>query len=153
MVSLKEIEPIINDKNSIRIVAAVGADGVVHAAPKGTLYVDEAGYLQYAELFEASKSYRNVTASLWFDKKVAVLIIGKNREAYEVTGSVRKISVAGRKFEEVYRKIQEEKGFDLAAVVTIVPEKVEDLQPGKKFEEQEQNHFFFKHLDRIAKPL
>ncbi len=67
-------------------------------------------------------------------------------------GSVRRILIAGRKFEQVYRKLREEKGFDIAAVVTITPEEVEDLRPEKKFEEQERDHFFFKHLDRIAKP-
>ncbi len=91
--------------------------------------MDESGELQYAELFEASRSYRNVTASLWFDKKVSVLILGPNREAYEVRGSVRRILIAGRKFEQVYRKLREEKGFDIAAVVTITPEEVEDLRP------------------------
>jgi|GEM_PF-1837343 hypothetical protein len=142
MASIKEIEPLIQDKSSLKIIAAASAEGVVHAAPKGTLHVDEDGNLQYVELFEASKSYRNITASLWFNKKVAVLIIGEDQRAFEITGDVKSILISGRKFEKLYRKLQEEKGFDIAAVVTIVPESVENLQPDNKFREQEQNHFF-----------
>ena len=146
MASFKEIESLVNDPQSIKILVTVSADGIVHAVPKGTIHTDEAGNIEYAELFESSQSYRNITASLWFNKKAAILII-----AYEVSGSIKTILVAGRKFEEAYKKIEAEKGFDIAAVIKIVPESVEDLNPRKKFAEQEETHFFYKHLDRIAK--
>ncbi|HBQ86887.1 MAG TPA: hypothetical protein DD811_10475 [Syntrophomonas sp.] len=151
MASFKEIESLVNDPQSIKILVTVSADGIVHAVPKGTIHTDEAGNIEYAELFESSQSYRNITASLWFNKKAAILIIGENGAAYEVSGSIKTILVAGRKFEEAYKKIEAEKGFDIAAVIKIVPESVEDLNPRKKFAEQEETHFFYKHLDRIAK--
>ena len=52
---------------------------------------------------------------------------------------------------KVYTEILEQKGFDIAAIVTIVPEVVENQSPKEKFEEQEKTRPFFKHLDRLKK--
>jgi hypothetical protein len=147
------ITRLLNDPDSVKIVTAIGPDGIPHSAPKGTLRIDEEENIEYVEILESSKSYRNATYSLWFDKKVAVLVIGPKREVYEITGVVRTILVAGRKFEEVYKRLEASRGFDISAVVTIVPESVENLSPAEKIAEQEKHHFFYRHLDRIAKTI
>jgi hypothetical protein len=141
---------LINNPSTIKIIATVDGDGRPHAAPKGTLSALDDGVIEYAELLEASRSYKNITGSIWFGRKVAVLVIGEDRSAFEITGRVDSITVAGAKFEEVYRELSESKGFDVAAVITIIPEVVEDLNIKDKFAGQQENHFFFTHLDRIV---
>jgi hypothetical protein len=141
---------LINNPSTIKIVATVDRDGRPHAAPKGTLRVLDDGLIEYAELLESSRSYKNITGSIWFERKVAVLVIAEDKSAFEITGRVDSITVAGAKFEEVYRNLSESKGFDVAAVITIIPEAVEDLNIKDKFAEQDKNHIFFTHLDRGA---
>jgi hypothetical protein len=77
-------------------------------------------------------------------------VLGANRESYEITGKVDRILIAGRKFEEIYSKILQDKGFDIAAVVIIIPEKVDNKSAKDKFEEQESTRMFYKHLDRLS---
>jgi len=153
-VDLGPVAELINRQDTLKIVVSVDGDGCPHAVPKGTLRATDTGLLEYAELLESSRSYRNVTGSIWFGRKVAVLVVGAptegGRAAFEITGRVERILVAGAKFEDVYRILAESRGFDVAAVVTIVPQSVEDMGAGNKIAEQEKSHPFFTHLDRLA---
>ena len=150
MASIEEIKSIVNDPNTLKVVGTVGVNGNPHIAVKQTLHINEDGNLEYIELLESSESYKNITGSIWFDKKVSVLVYGENRESYEVTGKVDRILVAGRDYEAAYTKILDEKGYDIAAVITIIPEKVDNKSPKDKFEEQEKERLFYKHLDRLG---
>lgn len=151
MASINDIREIVNSPKSVKVVGTVGADSIPHTAVKQTLHINEEGNIEYVELFESSLSYKNITGSIWFDKKVSVLVYGENKESYEIIGKVDHILVAGREYEAVYAKILEEKGYDIAAVITIIPERVENQSPKDKFEEQENTRLFYKHLDRLSK--
>lgn len=151
MASIYDIKHIINDTKTVKVVGTVGIDGIPHTVVKQSLHVNEEGNIEYVELFESSKSYRNITGSLWYNKKVSILIYNGNNESYEIVGEPTKILVAGREYEKVYTKILEEKGFDIAAVITIVPNSIEVQSPKEKFLEQEKTKIFFKHLDRLSK--
>jgi hypothetical protein len=150
MADLEKIKKIINDPGTSKIVGTVGVDGVPHTALKQTLHLNEDGNIEFVELLESSVSFKNITGSIWFDKKVSILVLGANRESYEITGKVDRILIAGRKFEEIYSKILQDKGFDIAAVVIIIPEKVDNKSAKDKFEEQESTRMFYKHLDRLS---
>lgn len=151
MASINDIRNIVNDPKSLKVVGTVGADGIPHMAVKQTLHINEEGTIEYVELFEASLSYKNITGSIWFDKKVSVLVYGENKENYEIIGKLDRILVAGREYEAVYKRILEEKGYDIAAVVTIIPERIKNQSPKDRFEEQENTRLFYKHLDRLSK--
>lgn len=153
MADINDIKQIINDPETVKIVGTVGVDGVPHTAVKQSLHINKEGKIEYVELFESSKSYRNITGSLWYNKKVSISILSKNNESFEIVGEIDRILIAGREYEKVYTKVLEQKGFDIAAVITIIPETVENSSPNEKFEEQEKTRLFFKHLDRLSKDI
>jgi len=151
MADINDIKQIINDPKTVKIIGTVGIEGAPHTAVKQSLHINDAGKLEYIELFESSKSYRNITGSLWYDKKVSISLIGENRESYTIFGSPDRILIAGREFEKVYTKTLEEKGYDIAAIITITPEIIERNDPKEKFEKQDSSRLFYKHLDRLKK--
>lgn len=151
MASIIDIKSIVNDPKTLKVVGTVGVNGNPHTAVKQSLHINEEGNIEYIELLESSESYKNITGSIWFDKKVSVLVYGENKENYEILGTVDHILVAGRDYEAAYTKALEEKGYDIAAVITIIPEQVDNKSPKDKFEEQENTRLFYKHLDRLSK--
>lgn len=147
---LRQVKDAASDAGSLKIVSALNGDGTIHSAPKGTLTVNAAGQLEYLEVLESSASYKNVVRSLWFDKKVTVLVIGSDRKAYEIVGTVRRILTAGRQYEDAYKTFLEKRGHGIAAVIQIDIESVSDMAVSNGMERQEREHFFFTHLDRLA---
>ncbi|MCL1967157.1 MAG: hypothetical protein FWF67_04680 [Fibromonadales bacterium] len=147
---LQQVRDIVADSGSLKIVSTLNENGTIHSAPKGSLKVNEAGQLEYVEVLESSSSYKNVVRSLWFDKKVTVLVIGVDKRSYEITGNIKRILTSGRHFENAYKAILEKRGFGIAAVIQIDVESVADLDISKGIERQKREHFFFTHLDRLA---
>ena len=147
MANIDNIKSIINNPKTIKVLGTVGVDGVPHTAVKQSLHINEDGNIEYFELLESSVSYKNVTGSIWFDKKVSIVVIGENRESFEITGRVDRILIAGDRYEEAYKKALEEKGFDIAALIIIIPEKIDDKAAKKKFEEQDSTRIFYRHLE------
>ena len=56
--------------------------------------------LKYIELFESSQSYKNVTGSIRYDKKVSIAVYGENKESYAIIGKPQRINIAGREYEK-----------------------------------------------------
>lgn len=146
----EELKRIMEDQGSLKIVSSQNRDGVIHSVPKGSLEISGEDELTYVEVLESSASYRNIVYSIWFDKKVSVLVVGEQKEAYLIHGHVRKILTSGREYEGYYRNLQETRGFDIAAVVRIAVEDVKDLNLAKAIEKQKAEHPFFQHYDSIA---
>jgi len=151
MGNINDIKQVINNPKTVKTLGTVSIDGVPHTAVKQTLHVNDEGKLQYIELFESSKSYRNITGSLWYAKKVSISLLSENRESFEIVGYPDQILISGREFEKAYAETLETKGYDIAAIVTIVPESVENNSPDIKFNEQDKTRLFYKHLDRLSK--
>jgi len=147
---LQQVKNIVADSGSLKIVSTLNENGSIHSAPKGSLKVNAAGQLEYVEVLESSSSYKNVVRSLWFDKKVTVLVIGAEKRSYEITGNIKRILTSGRYFENSYNAILEKIGHGIAAVIQIDIESVNDFDISKRIERQEREHFFFTHLDRLA---
>ena len=146
----EELKKLIENKNSIKVVSTQDKEGVINSAPKGSLQISSDDELTYVEVLEASKSYSNAVYSIWFDKKVSVLVIGEDKESYLIHGSIKRILTCGQEYEEYYRKYQEAKGFDIAAVVKISVEDIHDLNLAKGIERQKKEHPFFSHYDSLA---
>jgi len=151
MTNIHDIKHIINNPRTLKVLATVDIDGVPYTAVKQTLHVNEDGNVEYVELFESSQSYRNATGSIWYDKKVSIAVYGENKESYTIIGKPQRINIAGREYEKVYTEFLEEKGFDIAAIITIVPEFIVNQSPEENFAEQEKTRPFFRHLDRLKK--
>jgi len=147
---LRQVQDVVADPNSVKVVSALNDDGTIHSAPKGTLTVNAAGQLEYWEVLESSASYRNVVRCIWFDKKVTVLVIGSDKKTFEIVGTVKRILTAGRQFEDAYNAFLERRGRGIAAIIQIDIESITDLAISRGIERQEREHFFFTHLDRLA---
>lgn len=148
----KELKEAIEDKESVKVFATIDRHGIPHVVAKESIAVTEDGQIRYWELLESSQTHKNVTYALWFDKKVAINIITKERKSYQIKGIPKKCLIAGHEYEEAYIAAQErDENNDLAAVYYIEPtEVIEESYPVRRKEEKEK-HPLYVHIDRLAK--
>lgn len=147
----EDIVHLLQQEDTIKILATTDALGQPHAVVKQSLHWD-AGNLVFFELIESSKVYKNLTHSLWFNRKVAVTLVGKDGKNYQIKGTPIKNIVAGKSFETAYRKVQEKiPDADLAAIWLIKPEEIVEETYSVRKTAEEAKHPFFVHLDRIKK--
>ncbi len=148
----KQLISLINDYETIKVLATVDERGQPHAMLNQHVTVLDDGRLMYLERLESSRSYKNFTRSLWYDQKVSITVVGKKGANWQIKGKPEKIIVSGPIFEHHYKKLRERFGdVDLAAVCIIEPEELADESFGFQFENQEKNCPIFKHLDRLAR--
>jgi len=148
----EELKTILTTPGTVALLATINGDGTPHAAVMEFVSLAENGTLEYLELLESSHSYRNLNASLWFSKTVAILISNPDGNRYLITGKPVKISISGSTFEERYVWIREQRGdVDLAAVCIIEIIDVVEETFAVRFAQQEADRPFYTHLDRIAR--
>lgn len=137
--------------DTVAVLATINNDGTPHTALLESARLTENGALEYLELLESSRGYRNLTASLWFNKTVSVLVSTPDGTRFQIIGVPDRITVCGAYFEDRYRQIREKRGdVDLAAVCSIKILEIEDDSFAVKFAQQESVRPFYKHLDRIT---
>lgn len=148
----QEIIDLFADSETTKILATVDEFGVPHVVVKQSLHLGDDGNLHYLELLESSRSNKNLVGSIWFDRKVAVAVKGRDGKSYQIKGKPVKTHITGPVFQQHYTAIRERLGdVDLAAVWVIEPEEViEETFVARKAEE-EAAHPLFRHLDRLAK--
>lgn len=142
---------LINDHNTIKILATVDEQGQPHAVTKQFMRVLDNGHLIYLELLESSRSYKNFTRSLWYDQQVSITIVGNQGETWQIHGKPEKIIISGPVFERYYKIVRNQLGdVDLAAVCIIEPVALVNESFFYQFEQQETRQPIFKHLDRLV---
>lgn len=148
-----ELKEIFADKDTIKVLASVDTDGNPHVVAKGSLTLSEdQTQIIYMELLEGSRTHKNLTAGIWFENKVAINVISKERVSYQIKGTPVRCLVAGRIYEEYYKKAQERNPEnDLAAVYYIDIEEVINESYPVRMAEERKKHPLYVHLDRIAK--
>lgn len=147
----QELKDIINDPNSKKVLATIDRDGNPHVVFKGSLHVNEAGYLEYFEFIESSQTNKNMVHSIWFHKTVAINILNGSK-SYQIKGIPYRAIIAGREFEEAYHKVQEKYGdekVDLSTVWLIEPAEVFEESFEKRRKEEEEAHPILRHLDLL----
>lgn len=148
----EELRNIINDPETLKVIASVSVDGDIHVVYKQSLHVNDEGLLEFNEIIESSQNNKNMVNSIWFDKEIAINVLSKDRRSFEIKGVVHKAYIAGAYFEEVYRKVTEELGcYDLSTVWTIKVKSASEKTFAKRAKEEEQLHPSFRHLDRLVK--
>jgi hypothetical protein len=116
------------------------------------LHVGEEDKLVYLELLESSQTNKNLVGSIWFDRKVAVTLKGKNGVSYQIIGSPVKGIITGPEFQKYYVDIRKRLGdVDLATVWIIEPEKVTNQTFSVRKAEENARRPLFRHLDQLAK--
>ena len=147
-----EVSTLIKDRATFQIVATADEHGNPHAVAKGSLTVQGDGLIAYREALESSRTNANMLRSLWFDKKVSVLLVGSNGEAYEIRGRPHRYVINGPIFKRHYLEEREEQGpdSDVAGVWLIAPEEVRNQTFSVRKAEEERKHPYMRHLDRAA---
>jgi len=139
--------------HATRVLATTGPHGDPHAVLAPALEVDDAGRLLYLEPLEASRTQRDLVASIWFDRPVAVVVGDRDGTTWRIRGRVRKAHVAGPLFRDRYERLRAERpGADLAAVWEIEPLEVSDESYATLRARQDTERPFFKHLDQLTRP-
>ncbi len=152
LLSKQEIVNLINDPATVKVLVTVDRQGVPHAVVKDSFWINAAGQLLYLELLESSRTNKNMIASLWFEQKVTIVLLGNDGISYQIKGRPVKTHVSGPVFREQYVRIREKLGdTDLAAVWVIEPEEIINESYTARRREEEDRHPYFKHLDRLAK--
>jgi hypothetical protein len=146
----KEVVDLINDSESIKIVATTDEKGNPHIAFKGCLTVLEDGNLAFAEVFEGSQTSINLVRSLWFDKDVELTVKGKNGITFQIKGKPYKYSYTGPLFKKFYLGARKKFGTDseVAGVWIITPQEVRNETYEVRKKEEDEKHPFFRHFDR-----
>lgn len=148
----KELAEIINSKETIKVLATNDKSGIPHAVFKGSIHVNEDGNIEFWELLESSQTQQNLVAGIWFNKLVAVSVLGRDKKSYQIKGYPVECIDSGRYFEKVYKEAQELLGdVDLGAVWIIEPEEIREETFKKRQQEDEGKYPILKHLDRLAK--
>jgi hypothetical protein len=148
-----KVRELLDDKDTVKVLATTDKNGIPHAVVKQTLHVDEGGRLAYLELLESSRTNRNLVSSIWFNRKVSVVLQGKDGLSFEIIGRPVKTLITGPVFQRHYIAVRENLGdVDLAAVWIIEPEEVNNQTFAARKAQEDARHPIFTHLDRLAKP-
>lgn len=148
----QEVIDLLKDQETVKLLATSDEKGVPHAVIKQSLHLGEDGNLVYLELLEASQTNKNLVRSIWFDRKVAVALKGKNGLSYQIKGKPVRAIISGPVFQKHYLSIRESLGdVDLATVWIIEPEEVINETYSVRKAHEESTRPYFKHLDRLAK--
>ncbi len=149
-----KIKKLLQDKETLKVLVTTDENGTPHAVIKQTLHLDEDGRLAYLELLESSQTNKNLVRGIWFDRKVSVVLKGKDGESFQIIGKPVKAVITGQEFQKHYVDIRRELGdVDLAAIWLIEPENFREETFQVRKAQEEARHPLFKHLDRLANRL
>jgi len=148
----EEVIGLLVDKETVKILATTDEQGTPHTVIKQSIHLGEDGNLVYLELLESSQTNKNMTRSIWFKRKVAITLNGKDGRSYQIKGRPIRAIISGPLFQETYINTRERLGdVDLAAIWIIEPEEVRNESFFVRQAEEESIRPYFKHLDRLAK--
>ncbi|MCD8152800.1 MAG: hypothetical protein LUD71_07030 [Clostridiales bacterium] len=146
----EEIIKLLDDPETRKVLATTYRVGNPDVVFKGSIRVNEDGYLEYLELIESSQTNRNMVNSIWFRKSVAVAVLNGG-VSYQIKGIPYRSIIAGREFERAYQWTQKHLGsIDLSAVWLIEPTELREESFEKRRAEEEEKHPILKHLDRLV---
>ena len=148
----KEIIDLLVDNATVKVLATVDELGFPHAVGGVALHAGENGNLLYLEHVESSLTNKNLTRSIWFNGNVAIALSNGSGTSIQIKGKPVKNHITGPLFLKYYREIRQEQGnVNLAAVWEIEPEQIIDENRELRVVDEEKEHPFFTHLDRIAR--
>lgn len=148
----QDLKDIFEDKETLKVVATTDRDGVPHVVYKGSLHIEDDKFVFY-DLLQSSTTNKNLVNAIWFDKKVAINILSKDKRSFHIVGRPEKSITAGKGFEEVYNKIQSEhdRSFDLNAIWYIIPEEINEVSYTVRRQEQQEKFPILGHLDQFTR--
>lgn len=148
----KEIIDLINDSESIKVLATADEKGNTCTAFKDSLTVLDDGNLVFGEEFEGSQTNVNLVRSIWFNKGVELTVRDKTGTTFRIKGKPYRYVHAGPLFKKFYLAEREKRGPDseLAGVWIIAPDEVRNETYEVRKKEEDERHPFFRHFDRAS---
>ncbi|MDP2279668.1 MAG: hypothetical protein Q8K51_15775 [Nitrospirota bacterium] len=146
----KEVVDLINDFESIKVIATTDEEGNPHTAFKDCLTVLEDGNIAFGEEFEGSQTNVNLVRSIWFNKNVELTVRDRHGTTFQIKGKPYRYVHSGPLFKKFYLAEREKRGPDseLAGVWIITPEEVRNETYEVRKKEEDEKHPFFRHFDR-----
>lgn len=139
-----ELKSLCKNPNTIKALATTSKEGEIHIAYKESIHFNEEGDIQYYELIESSQTNKNMVASIWFKKQVAINILGENGRSYLIKGFPKKAIISGKEFQKYYEIVQQENAEnDLSTVWIIEPiEIVEKVMKKEEMKSGRNIHYY-----------
>lgn len=145
----EQLKAIIQDEKNIKALATVSKKGEVHVTFKENVEVDDEGNIIIYELLDSSQTGRNLTYSLWFDKKVALTVATGDGRSYQIKGIPYRDIVTGPVYEEKYKEfLLKNPDNDLAGIWTIVPSEVREETYEVRLKEEREKYPVIGHMDK-----
>ena len=136
-----------------KVVATIDEDGSPHAVPSPFLHARPDGLLVHFELLETSATNRNLLRGLWFDRKLAVTLVGALGKTFVIKAVPAKAEISGPAFSQAFEAVRSVLGdADLAAVWLLRPLAVVDETYTRRKRDEEERYPFSIHLDRLLLP-
>jgi DNA-directed RNA polymerase subunit N (RpoN/RPB10) len=145
----KELAALINAPETLKVLATIDKNGEPHVVYKGSIHAEDNGNLSFLELLESSRSSQNLVHSIWFDKKIAVNVLDKDKNSYEIIAKPTRCITCGREFERAYESVRDRLGdVDLSAIWIVEPVKITNETYRVRLRQEEENFPIIRHLDR-----
>lgn len=145
----KKIVDLINNPNTVKVLATKDKNGAVHVVFKGSIKVNEVGNITVVEVLESSQTSRNLTHAIWFNEHVAITVKGEDNQSYQIKGIPYKDYTFGDHFEKVYKSVLEKNpDADVAGIWEIIPDEVRNETFKERVLEQKENLPILGHADR-----
>lgn len=152
-VVIDELKDIITNNKSIKVLATTGNDGIPHVVVKSHIYIED-NYIILLELLEGSRTNKNLTYSLWYEKTVAINVVTNDGRSFEICGVPKKCIVGGSIFEKYYSLVlKEDRNNDLSSVYYIEIQSIHNETYSVKRDEHSTAHPLYLHIDKIAKDI
>jgi len=146
-----DLESAIKRGDAAKALATSDENGTPNVIFSPFLHLDDDGNLAHLELLESSKTNRNLTRAIWFDRKATISVRTPEGREWSITGTPFKVHISGPVYQRNYLKAKEAYGdADLAGVWIIKPEAASEETHSKRLAEQDERHPFYRHLDRLA---
>ena len=147
-----ELKKILDEPDTLKVLAVNDREGIPHVVFKGTLHAED-DYFVFYDLLQSSVTNKNLVNSIWFEKKLEINILSKNRRSFHIVGTPVKSVTAGKYFESIYENIQERFGrdTDLNAIWYIEPEQIQEVSFDVRKAEQRDKFPILAHLDQITR--
>ena len=145
----KEVIRLLKSKDTKKVLATVDKNGIPNVAFKDSVDVNEDGNIEVTEFLETSRTNKNLTYSLWFDKTVAVSVWDETGAAYELKGIPVKVHISGPLFEQKYKEdLAIDPINDISGVWVIKPTEVRNQTYAERKKEQDEKYPIIGHLDK-----
>ncbi len=149
----EEIKALLGDPATVAVISAVGKDGTPYSQVPHKIGLWEDGRISVHQLLEKSLLQKNLVYSLWFDKRVSLLLAAKDGSSYHLYLKPYQALVAGRDFTREYQQVLVDFGpeADLSTVWLFDLESVVSSSYREEQAREREAHPYLYHLDHIAK--